>query len=63
MKEFWRFADCDDHGIVSYVLGVKMVITEKSNAKLLNMVTLGCRRIYNINTRATSKSLVEDKKT
>lgn len=49
VKEFWRFADCDDHCIVSYVLGVKMVITEKSIAKLMNMETVGCRRIYNIN--------------
>ena len=36
-KEFWRFADADDHFIVSYVLGVKIVITEKSIASLLNM--------------------------
>lgn len=51
VKEFRRFADCDDHYIVSYVLGVKTVITEKSIAKLLNMETLGGRRIYNINPR------------
>lgn len=27
VKEFWRFSYCDDHCIVSYVLGVKMIIT------------------------------------
>lgn len=52
VKEFWRFADCDDHCIVSYVLGIKIVITEKSIAKLLNMEKDGGRRIYNINPRA-----------
>lgn len=52
VKEFWRFAYSDDHCIVSYVLGVKMVIIEKSIAKLLNMEKTGGRRIYNINPRA-----------
>lgn len=52
MKEFWRFADYDDHCIVSYVLGVKTVIKEKSITKLLNMESVGGRRIYNINTMA-----------
>lgn len=52
VKEFWRFTDCNDHCIVSYVLGVNMVITEKSIAKLLNMEKTGGRRIYNINPRA-----------
>jgi hypothetical protein len=51
VKEFWRFADADDHFIVSYVLGVKMVITEKSIAALLGMEKDGGRRIYNINPR------------
>lgn len=51
VKEFWRFADCDDHCIVSYVLRVKMVITEKSIAKLLDMKRTGGRMIYNINPR------------
>lgn len=51
VKEFWRFADYDDHCIVSYVLGVKIVITENSIVKLLNMETVGGRRIYNINPR------------
>jgi hypothetical protein len=51
VKEFWRFADADDHYIVSYVLGVKMVITEKSIAALLGMEKDGGRRIYNINPR------------
>lgn len=37
IKEFWRFADCNDHFIVSYILRVKMVITEKSIAKLLKI--------------------------
>ncbi|KAI5437285.1 hypothetical protein KIW84_023411 [Lathyrus oleraceus] len=45
-------ADADDHFIVSYVLGVKIVITEKSIAALLNMEKAGGRRIYNINPRA-----------
>lgn len=52
VKEFWRFADCEIHCTVSYVLGVKTVIIEKSIAKLLNMETVGGRRIYNINPRA-----------
>lgn len=26
VKELWRFADCDDHYIVSHVLGIKRVI-------------------------------------
>ncbi|KAI5389543.1 hypothetical protein KIW84_074997 [Lathyrus oleraceus] len=38
--------------IVSYVLGVKIVITEKSIAALLSMEKDGGRRIYNINPRA-----------
>lgn len=50
-KEFWIFADCVDHCIISYVLGVKMVIIEKSIAKLLDMEKTGGRRIYNINPR------------
>lgn len=37
VKELWRFTDCDDHCIVSYVMGIKTVITEKSITKLLNM--------------------------
>lgn len=41
VKEFWRFANCDDHCIVSYVLGVKIVIIEKCIAKLLNMKKTG----------------------
>ncbi|KAI5387002.1 hypothetical protein KIW84_073231 [Lathyrus oleraceus] len=52
IKEFWRFADADDHFIVSYVLGVKIVITEKSIASLLNMEKTGERRIYDINPRS-----------
>ncbi|XP_050897140.1 leucine-rich repeat extensin-like protein 2 [Lathyrus oleraceus] len=52
VKELWRFADADDHYIVSYVLGDKMVITEKSIAALLGMEKDGGRRIYNINPRA-----------
>jgi hypothetical protein len=51
VKEFWRFADSDDHNIVSQVLGVKIVITEKKIASLLNMEKTGGRRIYNINPR------------
>lgn len=51
VKEFWRFIDCDDQCIVSYVLGIKVVITEKSIAKLLNMEKVGGQRIYNINPR------------
>ncbi|XP_050908526.1 uncharacterized protein LOC127122190 [Lathyrus oleraceus] len=52
IKEFWHFADSDDHYIVSHVLGVKIVITKKSIASLMNMETIGGRRIYNINPRA-----------
>ncbi|KAI5418243.1 hypothetical protein KIW84_042751 [Lathyrus oleraceus] len=52
IKEFWRFVDADDHFIVSYVLGVKIVITEKSIASLLNMEKTGGRRIYDINPRS-----------
>lgn len=51
VKEFWRFAGSDDHCIVSHVMGVKMVIIEKSITKLLNMEKTGGRRIYNINPR------------
>lgn len=49
VKELWRFAGCDDHYIVSHVLGIKMVIIEKSIAALLNMKNVGGKRIYNIN--------------
>ncbi|XP_050919294.1 eukaryotic translation initiation factor 4 gamma-like [Lathyrus oleraceus] len=52
VKELWRIAYSDDHYIVSHVLRVKMVITEKSIANLLNMEKTGGRRIYNINPRA-----------
>ena len=52
MKELWRFADCDDDYIISLVLGIKIVVTEKSIAALLNMEKAGGRRIYNINPRA-----------
>lgn len=52
VKGFWRFADFDDHYIFSHVLGVKVVITEKSIDALLNMEKAGGRRIYNINPRA-----------
>lgn len=51
VKEFWRFTDCDDHCIMSYTLGIKTVIIEKSIAKLMNMEKDGGRRIYNINPR------------
>lgn len=52
VKEFWRFNDCDDHCIVSYIMGIKTVITEKSITKLLNMEKARGRRIYNINPKA-----------
>ncbi|KAI5399197.1 hypothetical protein KIW84_064542 [Lathyrus oleraceus] len=52
VKEFERFSDSGDHYIVSYILGVKIVTTEKSIAALLNMEKTGGRRIYNINPRA-----------
>lgn len=51
MKEFLWFADYHDHCIVSYVLDIKTLITEKSIAKLLNMEKAGGKRIYNINPR------------
>jgi len=37
VKEFWRFAECDNHYVVSHVLGRKVVITEKSIAELLGL--------------------------
>lgn len=52
MKELWRFADCDDDYIISLVLGITIVVTEKFIAALLNMEKAGGRRIYNINPRA-----------
>lgn len=52
VKELWRFADCDDHYIVSHILGIKMVITKKSIVSLMNMEKAGGRRIYNINPMA-----------
>ncbi|KAI5444842.1 hypothetical protein KIW84_013212 [Lathyrus oleraceus] len=57
VKEFWRHADADDQFIVSFVLGVKIVITEASIASLLNMETTGGKRIYNIPPR--SKRITE----
>lgn len=56
VKELWRFVDCDDHYMISHVLGVKVVITEKSIATLLNMEKNEFRRIYNINPRAKYRS-------
>ncbi|KAI5396791.1 hypothetical protein KIW84_062858 [Lathyrus oleraceus] len=52
VKEFWRHADADDNFIVSFVLGVKIVITEGSIASLLNMERSGGKRIYNIPPRS-----------
>lgn len=52
VKELWRFAYSDDHYISFYVLGVKIIITEKSIATLLNMENARGRRTYNINPRA-----------
>ncbi|KAI5402748.1 hypothetical protein KIW84_050378 [Lathyrus oleraceus] len=57
VKEFWRCADADDQFIVSFVLGVKIVITEASIASLLNMEKAGGKRIYNIPPR--SKRITE----
>src|ERR1044072_1197409 len=37
VKEFWRFAVCDNHYVVSHVLGRKVIITEKSIAELLGL--------------------------
>src|ERR1044072_9041861 len=37
VKEFWKHATCDDHYIVSHVLGRKIVITEKLIARLLQL--------------------------
>lgn len=52
VKELWRFADYNDHYIISHILGIKIVITEKSIASLLNMEKGLGIRIYNINPRA-----------
>src|ERR1044072_5603903 len=37
VKEFWKHATCDDHYIVSHVLGRKVVVTEKLIARLLQL--------------------------
>jgi hypothetical protein len=37
VKEFWKHATCDDHYIVSHVLGRKVVITEKLIARILQL--------------------------
>ena len=37
IKELWRQAECDDHHVVSHVLGRKIVITEESIAQLLGL--------------------------
>src|ERR1044072_3524157 len=46
VKEFWRQADWDSYHVVLYVLGKKIIITEKTNAHLLGLTHLAGRRIY-----------------
>ncbi|XP_057448943.1 uncharacterized protein LOC130740368 [Lotus japonicus] len=40
VKEFWKHAECDDLQVVSYVLGKKIIITERSIALLLGPDTI-----------------------
>ncbi|XP_057452273.1 uncharacterized protein LOC130744096 [Lotus japonicus] len=40
IMEFWKHADCDDLQVVSYVLGKKIIITERSIALLLGAETI-----------------------
>src|ERR1044072_4656643 len=37
VKDLWRQAECDNHYVVSHVLGKRIVITEKSTAQLLGL--------------------------
>ena len=46
VKEFWRQAECDDHYVVSHVLGRRIVITEKSIAELLGLAHLQGLRVH-----------------
>src|ERR1044072_6752778 len=46
VKEFWRFAECDNLYVVSHVLGIKFVISEKSIAELLGLPHLQGLRVH-----------------
>src|ERR1044072_4946405 len=46
IKEFWRHAECDNHYVVSHVLGRKIVISEKSITKLLGLPHLQGLRVH-----------------
>jgi hypothetical protein len=37
VKDFWKQAECDDHYVVSHVLGIRIIITEKYIAQLLGL--------------------------
>ena len=56
VKEFWRQADWDKYHVVSYVLGKKIIITEKTIAHLLGLTHLASKRI---NMRITRVHLSE----
>src|ERR1044072_4050261 len=40
VKELWKQAECDDHYVVSHVLGRRIAITKKSIAELLGLAHL-----------------------
>jgi hypothetical protein len=46
VKEFWRHAECDEHYVVSHVLGRRIVITEQSIAQLLGLGHLQGSRVH-----------------
>src|ERR1044072_379564 len=46
VKDFWRQAECDNHFVVSHVLGERIIITEKTIAQLLGLTHLSGIRIY-----------------
>ncbi|XP_057418705.1 uncharacterized protein LOC130712905 [Lotus japonicus] len=46
VKEFWKHAECDDLQVVSYVLGKKIIITERSIALLLGLDTIRGYRFW-----------------
>ncbi|XP_057444128.1 uncharacterized protein LOC130736304 [Lotus japonicus] len=39
VKEFWKHADCNEHQVVSFVLGKRIIISEKSFVRLLGAET------------------------
>ncbi|MEX5523421.1 hypothetical protein, partial [Bacillus cereus] len=39
VKEFWKHVDCNEYQVVSFVLGKRIIISEKSFARLLGAET------------------------